>query len=250
MSRQRGNLENAGVLDFAPGEHQKPRVFDAGVLRQLLERPAVSFDSARDRFENVDLFHPRTVAQYFARRKPVGRMILQGLRATIAGMDTRGAVAANLAALLEFYGWDGKQLAAKARWPRGKKKGTRVSARAVQYLLAVGSDKPSPAIDLVEAVAIACKVPAWLLLAPGLDPKDPPTLITRKALDAEVERRVAILWEDIKAQMEALRVHEIPPDGPSVANPFAHIPLAEAAERPADPRRRAEGKKTPHKGKA
>lgn len=248
MVRQRCDLLHARVFDLAAGEHEQPRVLHASVGGQLLERPTMICDCLGDPLEDIDLpVHGGTLAQYIAPCKNFRRMILRRASPTIGGMDLKGVFARNIGALLDHHEMDGKALAAKARWPRGKKKGTKLSPRAVQYALSPDPDAPSTTLDLVEALAASLRLPSWALLYPGLDPASPPLVRSQKEIDAEVERRVAVLWDGIKAQMEVLRVHE-DPARPSAADPFAGIPTP-AGKAVGGKRSRQTAKKTPQSGK-
>lgn len=58
------------------------------------------------------------------------------------------------------------KLAKKCFWPRGKRSGKRISARTIGYLFEDDTDKPSPTIDTIQAVAEALQLPAWKLFSP------------------------------------------------------------------------------------
>ena len=56
------------------------------------------------------------------------------------------------------------KLARRSYWPRGPKRGGKVSERAILYALRQDDDSPSPALDLIEAVAMALRRQPWELL--------------------------------------------------------------------------------------
>lgn len=60
------------------------------------------------------------------------------------------------------------KVAAKAKWPRGKKAGECVSARNVDYAKKKGATLPSPTLDFIEAIAKLFNVEPWELITdPG-----------------------------------------------------------------------------------
>ena len=52
----------------------------------------------------------------------------------------------------------------KAYYLRGKKKGQRISPRAIAYLFEVKDDSPGPSLDILEGVAAYFEVKPWALL--------------------------------------------------------------------------------------
>lgn len=121
--------------------------------------------------------------------------------------DLRQILAANARRLKEFHKTTEAKIAAAGR----------VGTGSVNRVLS----GQNVTFDVLSGIAKGLGMQAWQLLVPDLDPSNPPIVMARSDMKAEVARQVAMKWAEVQKTLDDLRVKDEKAGRPSVADPYA-----------------------------
>jgi hypothetical protein len=185
------------VWDMAPLEHPYPRRLDPGAFGNLFEGLVGGVQADPDELEGIHS------SEYRATLCPAqGQEITPDERHPYFVEDNyRKVLRENLAVLMRAGGWSVKR-PPPAYYLDGPKRGRKVSARTIQYMMA--EDGPSPTLDVVAAVAVALNLHPWCLLVPNLPRWDRPVVMDEATVEAEVSRRVTERMQALQGQLSSL----------------------------------------------
>lgn len=162
-----------GAGNFSPNPHTQPRFADIRALGDVAEIAPFKLGA-----EGIKAVHINRIAQNSAGCKRQHSAAIPRHSEGVFNPNYRQIVAKNLAILLAARALSPATV--KAYYLEGPRKGKRVSERMIRYILALprprGTPPPSPALDVLAAIAEVLSVPVHLLLLPGLDPVRPPVI--------------------------------------------------------------------------
>lgn len=115
--------------------------------------------------------------------------------------DYREILRDNLVRAMRSRGWS-ITTPPPVHYLAGTKKGKRVSARTIQYM--VEENGPAPGLDAIAAVAVALGLQPWELLVPNLSIEDRPVLSSEGAVAAEVSRRMTARMQQLQGGLAQL----------------------------------------------
>lgn len=195
--RQQLDVVVAGIGNLSPPEHAKPRLADPGGRRDVAGSRLGALEAGLYELQGV---HPsQDIATNCETQSQ--NIFADGRQSAAVADDYRQVLRDNLQRAIDARGWSIAR-PPPVHYQGGRKRGERVGARTIQYMLE--ADGPAVTLDVLAAVAVALGLQPWELLAPNLSLSDRPALRTQGAVEAEVSRRVAERMQALQGQVSRL----------------------------------------------